>query len=250
MINATILGTVFGEVRTGKTANGKPYARYMIEWPKTHRKESDAMNRFPVIMYGKPGLHEYIKEGKVVAINGRIETGTFEKEGVSTRTHVLVADRVELEPDDTAEGFSCVMYIGNLFGDCTVRHIPNEKQTAKASWYGAVSREWDKDHPDSYPTELYGERAEKNGRKLVKGQRVAVVGSIETYAYKDKDGNWVNSWKVVSSSDANGITLLGKGLRKSDVTGSECAVSDPRETDDLSGFADLPDDVDDDYLEY
>lgn len=243
MINATILGTVFGEVRTGKTANGKAFARFMIEWPKPHR-END-MNRFPVVIYGKPGLHEYIKEGKVFAVNGRIETGSYEKDGVTNRTQVLVADKIEFEPDDTAEGFSCVVYTGNLFGDSVVRHIPNDKQTAKASWYAAVTRDWDKEHPDSYPTELYGERAEKNGRKLVKGQRIAVVGSIETYAYKDKDGNWVNSWKIVSSSDPNGITFLGKGLRKAD-----SVVSDPEEIDELSGFATLPDDVDDDYIEY
>lgn len=253
MITATILGNISGEVKTGETANGKAYARFMIEWPKKLGEEWKY--KFPVTIYGKQGLHTYLADGKHICVSGRIETGQYEKEGKTLRSYSLIVsekDSLEFEPDGT-EGFSNVVYVGNLFGDCTMRYIPNEKRTAVASWYAAVNREWDKEHPDSYPTDLYGERAEKNARKLAKGRRVAVVGSIETYSYKDKEENWHNGWKIVSSSDPNAVIIF-ENSKKPEMSTNDYQepVGDPKDEPDeqAAGFAELPPDVEDEYFNF
>ncbi len=252
MITATILGNISGEVKTGETANGKPFARFMIEWPK--KDGEDWKYKFPVTIYGKEKIHAHLKDGKHICLSGRIETGQYEKEGKTLRSYTLTVserDSLEFEPDGT-EGFSNVVYIGNLFGDCTLRYIPNEKRTAVASWFAAVNREWDKEHPDSYPTDLYGERAERNGRKLTKGRRVAVVGSIETYSYKDKDGSWHNGWKIVSSSDPNGIIVFESTAKKPESTDDYQEALAPQDEpgETSAGFSELPEDLEDDYFNF
>ena len=94
-----------------------------------------------------------------------------------------------------------VILIGNLTRDPELTETPNG--TAVCRFSIAVSREYanaegNRD-TDFFNITVWRGRAENCGKYLKKGNKVAVVGSLQTRSYEDKDGIKRNVTDIVAS---------------------------------------------------
>ncbi len=88
------------------------FARFSIAIDRGKDKGADFPN---IVCFGKTAelVDKYVHKGKLVGITGRIQTGSYEKDGSKVYTTDVVADRVEFlsreenTPDEPAsEGFT------------------------------------------------------------------------------------------------------------------------------------------------
>lgn len=274
----TIIGRISKDATVGTTMKGKPYARFTLIWDESRKKADPPETAKPNILfcetYGNEAIYDYLTQGKIVAVTGRMQIGSYKKEdGTTEYTKSLIADRIKLIPDGAMYGMSSSVIVGNLCGDAKVRYIPGT-ETAVTEFRVAVNRSWDPEHPDVFPVKMIGKRGESLSRFLVKGKLVAVKGRIRTDSYKRKDGTTAFTWCIIPSSDPDGIDLMGKSRKDKDASTAPAnkpapaaqspappapqeapeapvaapaeATSDTSEFEDL-GFTELPDEFDDDY---
>ena len=81
-------------------------------------KKDDGADFIPVVVFGKQAenCEKYLDKGRQVAVQGRIQTGSYEKDGHKVFTTEVVADRVEFigsapaqqNNDGIPEGFQMV----------------------------------------------------------------------------------------------------------------------------------------------
>jgi len=110
------------EVRYG-AASQMAVARFTIAIDRGKDKNgNDAGADFPaIICFGKTAelVEKYVNKGQLVGIQGRIQTGSYEKDGHKVYTTEVVADRVEFlgkkdekgtsnDKSDTLEGFDLI----------------------------------------------------------------------------------------------------------------------------------------------
>ncbi len=94
-----------------------------------------------------------------------------------------------------------VFLIGNLTRDPELTETPNG--TAVCRFSIAVSRDYagadGNRETDFFNITVWRGRAENCGKYLKKGNKVAVVGSLQTRSYEDKDGIKRNVTDIVAS---------------------------------------------------
>lgn len=108
MNNITLIGrtTKAPEVRT--SASGVAVGRFTLAVDR----EKEGADFISVICFGKTAelVQKYVDKGKQLGISGRIQTGSYEKDGHKIYTTDVVADRVEFlgkkENSEAPEGFS------------------------------------------------------------------------------------------------------------------------------------------------
>lgn len=93
------------EVRYSNGAESIAIARYTIAVDRMKKDEADFI---PCIAFGKQGefAEKYLKKGTKIAIEGRIQTGSYEKDGVKHYTTDIVVERIEFcesKSQDTQE---------------------------------------------------------------------------------------------------------------------------------------------------
>ncbi|MGG7058434.1 single-stranded DNA-binding protein [Clostridium tertium] len=104
-----------------------------------------------------------------------------------------------------------VILIGRLTKDPEVNFIPtNGKAVVRFSL--AVSRAYKKDEADFINCKAFGKTAETIANYITKGRQIAVIGSLRTGSYEDKDGSkryttevWIESFNFIGNnkSDSN-----------------------------------------------
>lgn len=83
------------------------------------QKKDDGADFIPVVVFGKQAenCERYLDKGRQVAVQGRIQTGSYEKDGQKVYTTEVAADRVEFigsaptqsnTNDDIPSGFQMV----------------------------------------------------------------------------------------------------------------------------------------------
>jgi single-strand DNA-binding protein len=90
-----------------------------------------------------------------------------------------------------------VILVGRLTKDVEMSII-GEKDTAKAAMTVAVNRVG-QDKTDFIPVEVFGTQAENCEKYLIKGQEIAVIGSLRVDTWK-RDDKWYSRTYVVASS--------------------------------------------------
>lgn len=78
--------------------------------------------------------------------------------------------------------------------------------TKKTTFTVAVTKPYNKDQSDFIPVVTWNKLAEICGQYLVKGQRVGVIGSLNTYSYQGNDGETKYGWNI----NANSVEMLDK----------------------------------------
>lgn len=97
------------EIRYSQGQNGEQMAiaRFSIAVDRKFKKENDASADFPsCVAFGKTAdfVGKYFHRGMKIALEGRLQTGSYEKDGVKHYTTDVIAEAVEFaESKKTAE---------------------------------------------------------------------------------------------------------------------------------------------------
>ena len=95
------------EVRYG-AATQTAVARFTIAVDRQRGREGEQTADFiGIVCFGKTAelVEKYMSKGRLVGVTGRIQTGSYEKDGRKVYTTDVVADRVEfLDRGDRSEG--------------------------------------------------------------------------------------------------------------------------------------------------
>lgn len=105
MNNVTLIGRLTRDPETRYTADTQmAVTRFSIA---INRPGKDKGADYPnIIVFGKQAenCEKYLKKGRMVAIQGRIQTGSYEKsDGTKVYTTDVVADRVEFLGEQTTQ---------------------------------------------------------------------------------------------------------------------------------------------------
>lgn len=83
------------------------YARFSLAISRGKDKDGKELTDYPnIVAFGKTAevVEKYTKKGMMVGITGKIQTGSYEKDGKKIYTTTIVADRVEfMEKKETPE---------------------------------------------------------------------------------------------------------------------------------------------------
>lgn len=119
MNNVILVGRTTKAPDVRVTNNGLTVARFSVAIDRGKDKDgNDKGADFPnVVVFGRQAenCEKYLKKGLKVAVQGHIQTGSYEKDGKKVYTTDVVADRVEFlewgekpQQEGIPEGFSAV----------------------------------------------------------------------------------------------------------------------------------------------
>ena len=95
MNSVNLIGRLTRDPEVRYTTDGMAVARFSIAIDRpTKEKQTDFPN---IVCFGKTAenVERFVNKGRQVGIIGRIQTGSYEKDGVKIYTTEVVADRVE-----------------------------------------------------------------------------------------------------------------------------------------------------------
>lgn len=96
MNNVNIIGNLTRDVELRYTTDQKPIARFSIAVNDGYG-EQKRTSYIPIVVFGKQAENadRYLLKGSKVAVNGRIQTGSYEKEGRTIYTTDIIASNIE-----------------------------------------------------------------------------------------------------------------------------------------------------------
>ena len=95
MNKVILIGRLTADPQSGTTSTGKNFARFSLA---VNRMGADAGADFlNIVAWDKNAdtATKYLTKGKQVAIEGRIQTGSFERNGVKHQTFDILVERIE-----------------------------------------------------------------------------------------------------------------------------------------------------------
>lgn len=98
MNKVILIGRLCNDVDLNTTAGGSAVAKYRLavnrDFKKDGKQEADFLN---CVTFGKSAefATKYLHKGMKVAVEGRIQTGSYEKDGVKHYTTDIIVDRHE-----------------------------------------------------------------------------------------------------------------------------------------------------------
>lgn len=106
MNSVALIGRLTRDPEVRWTQDQMAIATFSIAIDRPPRKDGTKETDFPrITVFGRQAenCEKYLKKGRLVGISGRIQTGSYEKDGVRVYTTDVVADRVEfLEWDENS----------------------------------------------------------------------------------------------------------------------------------------------------
>ena len=96
MNNVNIIGNLTRDVELRYTTDQKPIARFSIAVNDGYG-EKQRTSYIPIVVFGKQveNADRYLSKGSKVAVNGRIQTGSYEKEGRTIYITDIIASNIE-----------------------------------------------------------------------------------------------------------------------------------------------------------
>lgn len=96
MNNVNIIGNLTKDVELRYTTDQKPIAKFSIAVNDGYG-EQKRTSYIPIVVFGKQAENadRYLSKGSKVAVNGRIQTGSYEKEGRTIYTTDIIASNIE-----------------------------------------------------------------------------------------------------------------------------------------------------------
>ena len=85
------------DIRQSQGENPMVVARYTLAVDRRGTKEKDKADFISMVSFGKTAefLQKYVKKGTKLCIRGRIQTGSYEKDGKKIYTTDVVAEDIE-----------------------------------------------------------------------------------------------------------------------------------------------------------
>lgn len=130
--------------------------------------------------------------------------------------------------------------IGRLTKDPDVRYTQGENSMCIARYTLAVDRRFKRDgdqSADFIPCVAFGKAGEFAEKYIKKGTKIAVSGRIQTGSYTNKDGVKVYTTEVVVEEQEFAESKSGN-------SGSDRKQTEAKK-DDMDGFMNIPDGIDD-----
>lgn len=96
MNQVNLIGNLTRDVELRYTTEQKPIARFSIAVNDGYG-EKQRTSYIPIVVFGKQAENadRYLSKGSKVAVNGRIQTGSYEKEGRTIYTTDIIASNIE-----------------------------------------------------------------------------------------------------------------------------------------------------------
>lgn len=98
MNKVILIGRLCADPECSQTATGKTVAKYRLAVDRAVKAEGQPDADFlPCVVWGKGAefAQRYLRKGIKIAVEGRIQTGSYEKDGVRHYTTDIVVDRHE-----------------------------------------------------------------------------------------------------------------------------------------------------------
>ncbi|MBQ3337607.1 MAG: single-stranded DNA-binding protein [Selenomonadaceae bacterium] len=95
-------GNLTRDIELKQTTSGKSYARIGIAVKRPFSKDKDAVDFLNLVVWEKTAefMNKYMGKGSRVLVEGRIQTGSYEKDGTKFNTFDIVVDNVEFAGGD------------------------------------------------------------------------------------------------------------------------------------------------------
>lgn len=95
MNNVNLIGRLTKEIELKYTSGNEPKA--VARFNLAVRRDEDHADFVPCVVFGRQAenCEKYLNKGSQVAISGRIQTGSYEKEGKKIYTFDVVCNQVE-----------------------------------------------------------------------------------------------------------------------------------------------------------
>ena len=106
MNNVSIVGRFARDPEVRYTDSGIAVARFTVAVNRQAKDGVQSADFISCIAFGKTAefIERYFSKGKAIGITGRIQTGSYEKEGTKVYTTDVVADRVEFVGNKEGNG--------------------------------------------------------------------------------------------------------------------------------------------------
>ena len=97
MNNVQLIGRLTADPRSIKSANGYTFCRFSIAVNRYVKDKGNACDYINIVSMGKVAENclKYLRKGSQVAVDGRIQTGSYEKDGVKHQTFDVFANNIE-----------------------------------------------------------------------------------------------------------------------------------------------------------
>ena len=134
-----------------------------------------------------------------------------------------------------------VILIGRLTKDPETRYTQGDNPMAISRYNLAIDRRFKRDgdqNADFIPCVAFGKSGEFAEKYLRKGTKVAVVGRIQTGSYTNKEGQKVYTTEVVVEEQEFAESKASQGSQQN--TQKQAT----KKNDEMDGFMDIPDGLD------
>ena len=184
---------------------------------------------------------KYLKKGTQIALTGRLETDTYERDGEKKYATAVITPGFEF-----VNGTGAAVNNGDLIGRLVrdPEAIKKGDETIGCKFTIAVNRpkrKGEEDKADFLNVVVFGKQHESCLRYLSKGRQVSIDGRLQSDSYKKEDGSVIDRIDVVASR----VGFMGDGKKdeeekKEDDTAEQFAAENPIENlddiDDLAGI--------------
>lgn len=106
MNKVILMGRLTKDPEVNTTANGNTIARFNLAVDRRYKSDGQPTADFPsCVAFGKTAefINKYFHKGMKILLEGRIQTGSYDKDGVKHHTTDVVADSVEFAESKKAD---------------------------------------------------------------------------------------------------------------------------------------------------
>lgn len=109
MNKAILIGRLTADPKAGQTPSGTSVSRYHLAVDRPRKQdEKQTADFISCVCFGKTAdfANKYLHKGTKIVIEGRIQTGSYEKDGVTRYTTDIIVDRHEFCESKQSSGGS------------------------------------------------------------------------------------------------------------------------------------------------
>lgn len=104
MNTVVLMGRISNEIELSETRNGKVYTRFSIACDSKYKR--DETNFIPCVAWGKNAefIGKYFAKGRMIAVEGELESGKYEKDGRTVYTYQVNVARASFTGERADSG--------------------------------------------------------------------------------------------------------------------------------------------------
>jgi single-strand DNA-binding protein len=95
--NAVVMGRICNDLEVRKTPSGVSVCRFTVAVDRNFKQGEERQTDFIDVLAWRGTadfLEKYFSKGQMIAVQGSIQTGSYEKDGIKRKTFEIVADNV------------------------------------------------------------------------------------------------------------------------------------------------------------